>query len=91
MRYLEKSANRSAPTGDDYETALKIIMPNKLNQLLTYQKLIDVAGPELCDAYKIFNRNYYWDSLLAHYVRFVDENFPLYEKFLSSWNLKKYS
>ena len=27
--------------------------------------------------------------MLAHYVRFVDENFPLYEKFLSSWNSKK--
>lgn len=87
---LRKITNRSAPTRDDYETALKNNNAEQAQSIIDfYQKLIDVAGPELCDAYKIFNRNYYWDSLLAHYVRFVDENFPLYEKFLSSWNSKK--
>ena len=87
---LRKIANRSAPTRDDYEIALKNNNAEQAQSIIDfYQKLIDVAGPELCDAYKIFNRNYYWDSLLAHYVRFVDENFPLYEKFLSSWNSKK--
>lgn len=87
---LRKIANRSAPTRDDYETALKNNNAEQAQSIIDfYQKLIDVAGPELCDAYKTFNRNYYWDSLLAHYVRFVDENFPLYEKFLSSWNSKK--
>ena len=87
---LRKIANRSAPTRDKYETALKNNDAEQAQSIIDfYQKLIDVAGPELCDAYKTFNRNYYWDSLLAHYVRFVDENFPLYEKFLSSWNSKK--
>lgn len=87
---LRKIANRSAPTRDKYETALKNNDAEQAQSIIDfYQKLIDVAGPELCDAYKTFNRNYYWDSLLAHYVRFVDENFPLYKKFLSSWNSKK--
>lgn len=87
---LRKIANRSAPTRDDYETALKNNNVEQTQSIIDfYQKLIGVAAPELCDAYKIFNRNYYWDSLLAHYVSFVDENFALYEKFLSSWNSKK--
>lgn len=87
---LRKIANRSAPTRDDYETTLKNNNVEQAQSIIDfYQKLIGVAAPELCDAYKIFNRNYYWDSLLTHYVSFVDENFALYEKFLSSWNSKK--
>lgn len=87
---LRKIENRSAPTRDDYETALKNNNAEQAQSIIDfYQKLIGVAAPELCDAYKIFNRNYYWDSLLAHYVSFVDEDFALYEKFLSSWNSKK--
>lgn len=87
---LRKITNRSAPTRDDYDTALKNNNTEQAQSIIDfYQKLIGVAGPELCDAYKIFDRNYYWDSLLAHYVHFVDENFALYEKFCSSWNSKK--
>lgn len=87
---LRKIANRSAPTRDDYETALKNNNVEQAQSIIDfYQKLIGVAAPDLCDAYKIFNRNYYWDSLLAHYVGFVDKNSTLHEKFLSSRNSKK--
>ena len=90
---IRKIANRSAPTRDEYETAAKKNNVENVEQAQSiidfYQKLVGVTTPELDDAYKIFYRNYYWDSLLAHYVKFIEEHPALYEKFLSSRNSKK--
>lgn len=87
---VRKIANRSAPTRDDYDTALKNNKAEQAQSIIDfYQKLIEVSVPKLGDAYNIFSRNYYWDSLLAHYVIFVDKNSALYKKFLSSRNSKK--
>jgi len=87
---LRKIANRAAPSRDDYDVAVKENDVERVQSIIDfYQKLVGVTTPELCDAYKIFYRNYYWDYLLARYVSFVDENSALHEKFLSSLNSKK--